>query len=310
MHQPSSFDAYMSASSMVPHEISPILPWTLSSSPHHGFNQIDPFPLPPPPPPPSSYVGLFNRRQSGFQFGYEGISSDHHLSLISDTLGQVIHQPGGVLANPFCLHDGFEKMSAQEIMDAKALAASKSHSEAERRRRERINNHLNKLRSILPNTTKTDKASLLAEVIQHVKELRKQASIIAETCAIPAEIDELTVENEPANEDGNNKFVIKASLCCEDRADLLQDLIKTLKALKLRTIKAEITTLGGRVKNVLFITSEDDDLNNNNNGEDQEHQQLQYCINSIQEALKAVIEKSSGDEGNVKRQRTNLKSLN
>lgn len=46
------------------------------------------------------------------------------------------------------------KMSAQEIMDAKAQAASKSHSEAERRRRERINAHLARLRSLLPSTTK------------------------------------------------------------------------------------------------------------------------------------------------------------
>ncbi|KAG9154831.1 hypothetical protein Leryth_019559 [Lithospermum erythrorhizon] len=286
MHQPSSLDTYMSASSMVPHhEVSPIIPWALPSSVHHhGFNQvhqIDPFLLPPPPPPSSSYGGFFQSKTTqGWQFDYEGASSDHHSGGSFQTiLGQVVHQSEVfqlTLPSPISV-----KMSAQEIMDAKALAASKSHSEAERRRRERINNHLNKLRSILPNTTKTDKASLLAEVIQHVKELRRQTSIIAETCAIPTEIDELTVDNETSDEDG--KFVIKASLCCEDRPDLLPDLIKTLKALKLRTLKAEITTLGGRVKNVLFITSEDD-FDNNNGDEDQE-QHLQYCMDSHSRSL-------------------------
>uniref|UniRef100_A0A0D3FGG9 BHLH domain-containing protein n=1 Tax=Oryza barthii TaxID=65489 RepID=A0A0D3FGG9_9ORYZ len=87
------------------------------------------------------------------------------------------------------------RMTAQEIMDAKALAASRSHSEAERRRRERINAHLARLRSLLPNTTKTDKASLLAEVIQHVKELKRQTSeITEEACPLPTESDELTVD--------------------------------------------------------------------------------------------------------------------
>lgn len=150
----------------------------------------------------------------------------------------------------------------------------------------------------------TDKASLLAEVIQHVKELKRQTSLIAETSPVPTEMDELTVD--AADEDG--KFVIKASLCCEDRSDLLPDLIKTLKALNLRTLKAEITTLGGRVKNVLFITGEED---SSSSGEQPPPQQ-QYCISSIQEALKAVMEKTSGDEsssGSVKRQRTNINNL-
>ncbi|KAK5776955.1 hypothetical protein PVK06_044920 [Gossypium arboreum] len=285
-------------------EVSPILPWSLP--PIHNFNPAlftgnpvrddDPFLVPPP---PTSYGGLFNRRAPSLQFAYDGTSADH-LRILSDTLGPVV-QPGSA---PFGLQAELGKMTAQEIMDAKALAASKSHSEAERRRRERINNHLAKLRSLLPSTTKTDKASLLAEVIQHVKELKRQTSLIAETSPVPTEIDELTVDT--SEEDG--KFVIKASLCCEDRSDLLPDLIKTLKALRLKTLKAEITTLGGRVKNVLFITGEED----SSSSAEQQQQQLQYCISSIQEALKAVMEKTSVDEsssGNVKRQRTNISIL-
>ncbi|XP_033514838.1 transcription factor bHLH30-like isoform X1 [Nicotiana tomentosiformis] len=290
-------------------EMSQILPWTLP--PVQPFNpvhhhHVDPFLLPPT---PSPYGGLFNRRVP--QFAYEGTtSSDHHLRFISDTLGHVVHhQPAG--SAPFGLQAELQKMTAQEIMDAKALAASKSHSEAERRRRERINNHLAKLRSLLPNTTKTDKASLLAEVIQHVKELKRQTSLIAETSPVPTEIDELTVDN-ASDEFEDGKFVIKASLCCEDRSDLLPDLIKTLKTLRLKTLKAEITTLGGRVRNVLFITgdhnyNQEDDLSTSDDL-DLQQQQPQYSISSIQEALKAVMEKSSGDDsasGNVKRQRTN-----
>lgn len=152
----------------------------------------------------------------------------------------------------------------------------------------------------------TDKASLLAEVIQHVKELKRQTSLIAETNPVPTEMDELTVDD-ASDEDG--RFVLKASLCCEDRSDLLPDLIKTLKALRLRTLKAEITTLGGRVKNVLFITAEEDSSCDEEQEQQHEQEQQQnYCINSIQEALKAVMEKTGGDEnstGSVKRQRTN-----
>ncbi|XP_059308710.1 transcription factor bHLH30-like [Lycium ferocissimum] len=246
-------------------------PWSLPQS----FNTLDdPFLFP-----PSHYGGLFNRIRppSTLQFPCS--------------------------STPFGLQDEVQKMSAQEIMDAKALAASKSHSEAERRRRERINNHLAKLRSLLPSTTKTDKASLLAEVIQHVKELKRQTSQISETNpVIPTEINELTVEYYNASDEEGN-FVIKASLCCEDRPDLLPDLIKTLKSLRLKTLKAEITTLGGRVKNVLFMTRDQEDTWTNDNEDDQ----LQYTLSSIQEALKAVMERSSGIDsgsGNVKRQRT------
>ncbi|CAI0552594.1 unnamed protein product [Linum tenue] len=291
----------------------PYSPW--STFPHHNpvnsyeTHHQDQFLIPPPLPSSSSssYGGFFNRGPSSLQFAYDvGSSAADHLRIISETLGPVIHHH-----HPFGLQA--ERMTAQEIMDAKALAASKSHSEAERRRRERINKHYAKLRSLLPSTTKTDKASLLAEVIQHVKELKRQTDLIAETTPVPTGLDELTVD---ANSDEDGKFVIKASLCCEDRSDLLPDVIKTLKALRLRTVKAEITTLGGRVKNVLFITGDDDDDENADEGIHQygHHQQQavqQYSISSIHEALKTVMEKggggdhdSSSSSGSVKRQRT------
>ncbi|XP_073021235.1 transcription factor bHLH30-like isoform X1 [Primulina eburnea] len=314
MQQQNSTDAYIGVggnvgggSTLTFPEISQILPpWTQPFNPVFPTRDHDPF-LFPPPPPASSYGGLFNRMASGLQFGYDGPGSDHQMRLISESLCQMVNPNSA----PFGLHAELQKMTAQEIMDAKALAASKSHSEAERRRRERINNHLAKLRSLLPSTTKTDKASLLAEVIQQVKELKRQTSLIAETSPIPTETDELIVDN-ASEEDG--KLLIKASICCEDRSDLLPDLIKTLKCLRLKTLKAEITTLGGRVKNVLFITGDDEDSNYHNitDNEDQILQQHEYSISSIQEALKAVMEKSNGEESgsvSVKRQRTNISIL-
>ncbi|KAJ0981344.1 hypothetical protein J5N97_009599 [Dioscorea zingiberensis] len=292
--------------------------------PHFFSSVLPPLPppvLPPPPPPPppnssSLYGDLYARRASAaLQFAYDvgglgGVGASSSSSSL-DPLGfsggfmRASGMPPSSSSSPFGnLHVEFSKMSAQEIMDAKALAASKSHSEAERRRRERINAHLAKLRSLLPSTTKTDKASLLAEVIQHVKELKRQTSEIAEESPLPTESDELTVD---AANDEDGKFIVKASLCCDDRSDLLPDLIKALKALRLRTLKAEITTLGGRVKNVLLITGEDETNN-------QLHQQ---SITSIQDALKAVMERAAAEEtssvgagagagaGGIKRQRTN-----
>ncbi|XP_074296032.1 transcription factor bHLH30-like [Silene latifolia] len=272
----------------------PILPWNLQQVQEPFFYPSSSSSS------SSSYAGIFSRRPStSLQFAYDGQSSDH-LRLLSDALGPMVH-PGSA---PFGLQAELNKMTAQEIMDAKALAASKSHSEAERRRRERINNHLAKLRSLLPSTTKTDKASLLAEVIQHVKELRSQTSMIAETSQVPTETDELTVDQ--ASDDQDDKFIITASLCCEDRSDLLPDLIKALKTLRLRTIKAEITTVGGRVKNLLFVTK---DPNINNDQDEEDNDMSQCSISSIHEALKVVMEKSNaGDDstsGNAKRQRTN-----
>ncbi|XP_074591207.1 transcription factor bHLH30-like [Curcuma longa] len=204
------------------------------------------------------------------------------------------------------IHAELGKLTAKDIMDAKALAATRNHSEAERRRRERINGHLAKLRSMLPNTTKTDKASLLAEVIQHVKELKRQTSEIAEESPLPTEADEIAVES-ACEEEGSH--VVRASLCCDDRPDLLPDLIGALKALRLRVLKAEITTVGGRVKNALLISHADEQDNRSDyiNAMDHDGEHKQQLIVAVQDALKAVLEQAAKHDhssGGSKRQRT------
>ncbi|KAL0792754.1 hypothetical protein Bca101_064131 [Brassica carinata] len=234
-----------------------ILPWSSLPSFDPTYFPSNPTRYPDP-------IPYSNRRASSSSFEYtDGFvsppSMDHHnhqpnhLRVLSEALGPIMRR-----GSTFGFDDEIMgKLSAQEVMDAKALAASKSHSEAERRRRERINTHLAKLRSILPNTTKTDKASLLAEVIQHMKELKRQTSLITDTSQLPTECDDLTVDSTYNDEEGN--LMIRVSFCCEDRTELMHDIINALKSLHLRTLKAEIATVGGRVKNVLFLSREDDD---------------------------------------------------
>ncbi|KAK1293811.1 hypothetical protein QJS10_CPA16g01185 [Acorus calamus] len=167
-----------------------------------------------------------------------------------------------------------------------AAAASKNHREAEKRRRERINSHLQRLRSLLPCNSKTDKASLLAKVVEHVRDLKQRTSDDIAKCTdvLPSETDEISVLHVVGRHHRlNQRSVYKATLCCEDRLDLLPELIKTLKSLRLKTLKAEMSTLGGRARNVLIIA-----------GEEEEEEE---------EALKSVVDRSNGSGDRCKRRR-------
>jgi hypothetical protein len=165
----------------------------------------------------------------------------------------------------------------------------------------------------------TDKASLLAEVIEHVKELKRQTSAAARQrhLLLPTEADDLSVD---AAEDGDDgRLVARASLCCEDRVGLIPDIARALAALSLRARRAEIATLGGRVRNVLLITTADDD---DEEGEGHveggcagaSSNRRHELVASIQEALRGVMDRKTassdtfsssggGGGGSIKRQR-------
>ncbi|XP_061359780.1 transcription factor bHLH30-like [Gastrolobium bilobum] len=123
----------------------------------------------------------------------------------------------------------------KNICEPKALAALKRHSEAEKRRRKRINGHLATLRGLVPSTEEMDKATLLGEVISQIKELKKNAAEASKGFLIPMDTDEVKVE--PCDDDeegGYGSMSYKASVCCDYRPELLSELRKTLDALQLQ----------------------------------------------------------------------------
>ncbi|XP_021732497.1 transcription factor bHLH51-like [Chenopodium quinoa] len=164
---------------------------------------------------------------------------------------------------------GFEFEGIAELEDKTAANSSHSHRQAEKRRRDRINGQLARLRRLVPKSEKMDKAALLERVVEQVKELKRKASEISKLFTIPTEIDDITIECHTNNMQGgiptfardqkenhpNNKNIMfmKATLCCEDRPDLIPELIRALKDLNLTIIGAEIGCLGGRMKSILLL---------------------------------------------------------
>ncbi|KAL5577054.1 hypothetical protein UlMin_018753 [Ulmus minor] len=56
----------------------------------------------------------------------------------------------------------------------KAIAASKSHSQAKKKRRDQINAQFATLRKLIPKSDKMDKAAFLGSVIDQVKDFKRK----------------------------------------------------------------------------------------------------------------------------------------
>ncbi|CAN6565374.1 unnamed protein product [Malus baccata var. baccata] len=180
---------------------------------------------------------------------------------------------------PLTAADGFE--------DDRDASASKSHRQAEKRRRDRISAQLATLRKLVPKSDKMDKAALLGSVIDHVKELKRKAVEVSEAFIVPTEVDEVTIDCDPAHgvtstttsstNINRGNFLITASVCCDDRPELFSELIQILKGLKLTAVRADMASVGGRIKSVLVLCSKD--------GEEA------VCLSTLKQSLKLVLSK-------------------
>ena len=123
-----------------------------------------------------------------------------------------------------------------------------------------------------------------------MKELKQQTSQITQLETVPSETDEITVISAGSDISGEGRLIFKASLCCEDRSNLIPDLIEILKSLHLKTLKAEMATLGGRTRNVLVVAAE------------KEHNSIE-SIHFLQNSLRSLLDRSSGCTDRSKRRR-------
>lgn len=138
----------------------------------------------------------------------------------------------------------------------KAELVSRSHRQAEKRRRDRINSHLSALRKIVPDSDKLDKAALLERVIEQVKELKQNAKDSPIFDDLPTEADEVIILPETISNDFKpDTIIFKTSFCCPDQTEAIPEIVGVLTKFQLETIRAEIICVGGRMR-INFILKE------------------------------------------------------
>ncbi|KAK4399215.1 Transcription factor [Sesamum angolense] len=113
------------------------------------------------------------------------------------------------------------------------------------------------LKNITAHQAKRWKATLLAQVISEVKQLKKTARRASEGLHIPMDTNQVQVEKLEDNAD-DGSVLLRASLCCDYTPDLLSNVKQAINDLPWQLLKCEISTLGGRVKIVFLITASEE----------------------------------------------------
>lgn len=191
------------------------------------------------------------------------------------------------------LDEAFSGYYDSSSPDGAATSPASKNILSERNRRKKLNDRLYTLRSVVPNITKMDKASIIKDAIEYIQELHQQEK------RIQAEISQL--ESTKKNFDGFDQSeqqvtpslrskkkrtdqvpsyqesttspielleirvsymgekTVVVSLTCSKRRDTMVKLCEVFESLKLKIITANITAFSGRLLKTVFLEADEEE---------------------------------------------------
>ncbi len=130
--------------------------------------------------------------------------------------------------------------------------------------------------------------SLLAEVIDHLSELKQHAADVGDGASMPMDVNEVQIDMDPLY--GEGWHVLRVTFSCNDRADLFQDLIRIFNQLDFRLLKAEIATLSGHIKCIIHVAARSSSNNKQVMTAATEETDRSSSITALKEALCSFVE--------------------
>ncbi|XP_020235664.1 transcription factor bHLH35 [Cajanus cajan] len=179
--------------------------------------------------------------------------------------------------------------------DGAASSAASKNIVSERNRRKKLNERLFALRSVVPNISKMDKASIIKDAIEYIQHLHEQEKIIqAEIMELESgmpkksspsydfELEQLPVVLRSKKKRTENLYdsitsrnspiellnlqvtymgekTVVVSLTCSKRTDTMVKLCEVFESLRLKIITANITSFSGGLLKTVFIEANEEE---------------------------------------------------